>query len=50
MMLPVVALIAALVAPAPPPKHDDSGCCLQFDDSPVTIVFCTTKDACTIPG
>lgn len=53
-MITAFALTAALLAPAghhdptPHQKHDDTGCCASFDNSPVQLVFCTTKDACTI--
>lgn len=33
-----------------PPKHDDNGCCFQFDNSPVNLVFCTTPNACQFEG
>lgn len=47
MIAPAVLALALLTAaPTPPPKHDDSGCCFQFDNSPVNLVFCTTADAC----
>lgn len=52
-----VAVIATVLALAPataahadtdPPKGNDTGCCFSFDDSPVNIFFCATKDACRI--
>jgi hypothetical protein len=52
VILPALALVAALVVPVhddpPKPHGNDTGCCFSFDNSPVNIVFCTTKDACTI--
>lgn len=51
LIVSVIALVA-LAQPAyagenpPPPKHDDSGCCFQFDNSPVNLVFCMTDGAC----
>lgn len=51
-MFTALALTAALLLPGahhdPPPKHDDTGCCFQFDNSPVNIVFCTVPGACTV--
>lgn len=49
-----IAVLALAVTPAaqaknaPPPKHDDAGCCFQFDNSPVTIVFCQVPNSCVI--
>lgn len=52
-LLLTAALLFACAAPAsahegPPPKGNDTGCCFSFDNSPVNLVFCTTKDACRI--
>lgn len=47
-----VFALAMMAAPAhadeDPPNGNDTGCCFSFDDSPVNLVFCMTKDACRI--
>lgn len=56
MILPALVLVAALAAPVnndpPKPHGNDTGCCLSFDNSPVTIVLCQVPGSCTIapPG
>lgn len=31
-----------------PKPRNDTGCCASFDNSPVTLVFCTVPGSCTI--
>jgi hypothetical protein len=40
----------AAAVPDPPPKGNNTGCCLSFDDSPVNAVFCFVPGACVFTG
>lgn len=53
LIVSAIALVALLQGPSAsadekPPTGNDTGCCFSFDDSPVTLVFCMTENACRL--